>query len=292
MSHQIRPLDWGLLAILTSAWGGSFAMTKVAVTHLDAAWVMALRLSVAALVLAPYARLTGNGPGGAWSKYAWLGFIGHALPFFLITWGTHYVTSGVSGLLMGTIPLFVIAFAHVLLPDEKLNLPKAVGFVLGFAGIVVLIGPENIFAMAMTGDALKGQLAIIAGCFCYAIHGVTAKRLGFDHPLRQTSSVCLAAAAMGLPFALLVSPQGLAGQPPAAFLAVAGLGIVPTALASLLAYRLIERTGPSFVSYANYLVPIFALGLGAALLGEAVSWNAIAALALILTGIAVSRMKY
>jgi drug/metabolite transporter (DMT)-like permease len=80
------------------------------------------------------------------------------------------------------------------------------------------------------------------------------------------------------------------GKPPVAYWAVAGLGILPTAIATLLMYRLMARIGPSFVAYSNYLVPVYALLLGAAALGEPLNWNIAAALALILTGIAVSRM--
>lgn len=294
MPHKIQLADWLLLACLVMAWGGSFAMTKVAVAHLDAAWIMALRLSVAAAILVPYAYAVGqplNAPAASWRKYAWLGAIGHTVPFFLVTWGTHFVASGVSGLLMGAIPLFLVVIAHFALPGEQLSIPKAIGFLLGFAGIVVLIGPTALFNLSLTGEELKGELAILAGCLCYAVHGVLAKRLGFDHPAKQSAGVCLLAALMGLAFAVLTSPSGLDGPPMSAFVAVAGLGILPTAIATLLVYRLMNRTGPSFVSYSNYLVPVFAVSIGAAALGEELHWNVLLALLLILAGIAVSRLK-
>ena len=293
--NKSTPLaDWSMLAFLVAAWGSSFAMTKIAVSHFDASWVMALRLAVAALILTPFALLSGRSLTGTtrgWAKFTWLGFIGHAVPFFLITWGTHYVTSGISGLLMGAIPLLIVVLAHFTLPDEAITLPKAAGFLLGFAGIVVLIGPDKLFHLSMSGDALKGELAILAGCVCYAIHAITAKRLGFSDPVIQTASVCLTGAAMGLAFAVIASPHGLLGQPPIAYAAAIGLGILPTALASLVMYRLLNRMGPSFVAFSNYLVPLFAVFLGAAALAEPLDWNVLAALALILVGIAVSRVR-
>ena len=192
MAQKSHPLDWLILTALVVAWGSSFAMTKIAVTHLDAAWVMALRLTVAAVILAPYALLNGHtlaAPWRMWGKFTWLGFIGHAAPFFLITWGTHFVSSGISGLLMGAVPLFLLVLAHFFLADERLTVPKVAGFLMGFAGITVLIGPETLLHLSMSGEALKGEIAILAGCLCYAIHGVSAKRLGFEPPLRQTASV-------------------------------------------------------------------------------------------------------
>ena len=95
--------------------------------------------------------------------------------------------------------------AHLFLPDERLTVPKFAGFLMGFAGILLLIGPDALFGFALSGDALWGEIAILAGCLCYAVHGVTAKRLGFEQPVKQTAAVCAAAAAMGLVFAVSVS---------------------------------------------------------------------------------------
>lgn len=192
---------------------------------------------------------------------------------------------------MGAVPLFLVVLAHFYLRDERLTVPKALGFLMGFAGILVLIGPDKMFSFSASGDALWGELAILAGSLCYAIHFVSAKRLGFDNPVKQSTCVCIAAALMGLVFAAIVSPHGLYDQPQIVFWAVAGLGILPTAVATLLMYRLMERAGPSFVSYSNYLVPVYAVLLGAALLGEQLSWNVLAALLLILAGIAISRLN-
>lgn len=294
MPKTSHPLDWLILALLVVAWGSSFAMTKIAVAHLDAAWIMALRLSIAALILVPYAWACGEtlrAPTKTWRKFSLLALIGHAAPFFLITWGTQYVPSGVSGLLMGAIPLFLVVLAHFFLPGEPLTLPKSAGFLLGFAGIVVLIGPEALFTLSLSGDELMGEAAILLACLCYAVHGIAAKRMGMEDPVKQTASVCLAAALMGLAFAGVTSPAGLHGVAPVAVWSVIGLGILPTAIATLLMYRLIHRTGPSFVAYSNYLVPVYAVLLGALLLGEALNWNVALALALILLGIAVSRWR-
>ena len=294
MPHRATPSDWFILVILVAVWGASFAMSKEALRHLDASWVMALRLAVAALVLVPYAFIAGPGlrsSAATWGKYSWLAVIGYVVPFFIITWGMYFVSSGVAGLLMASIPLFMVVLAHFVLADERLNIPKSVGFLMGFAGIVILIGPEALFTFSLTGDELKGELAILAGCLCYAVHGVTAKRLGFDHPVKQSAAVCLAAAVLGVAFAALYHPAGLSGVPLQGFAAVAGLGLFPTAIATLLAYRLMARAGPSFVAYSNYLVPIFAVLLGAALLSEELHWNILAALLLVLSGIAISRIE-
>lgn len=293
MTRSPAPSDWFLLALLVAAWGSSFAMSKHALATFDAGWIMALRLAVAAAVLVPYAYASGqslSASGASWMKFTWLGFIGNAFPFLIITWGMHFITSGVAGLLMGAIPLFVVVLAHFTIEGERLTPPKTIGFILGFSGIVVLIGPEAIFTLSMTGKELIGELTVIFGCLCYAVHGVSAKRLGVDHPVKQSAAVCLTGAVMGLAYAVVTRPHGLAGIPFESYWSVIGLGVLPTAFATVLVYRLMARIGPSFVSISNYLVPVFALAMGAALLGEQLGWNILAALLLILAGIAISRI--
>jgi drug/metabolite transporter (DMT)-like permease len=294
MPQTSKLTDWLLLSFLVVAWGSAFDLMKIAVTHLDAAWVMALRLAIAAAILVPYALAAGHSlaaTAAVWRKFTFLAAVGNVAPFFLITWGTHFVSSGVSGLLMGAIPLILVVLSHFYLADERLTAMKSAGFLLGFAGIVVLIGPDALLNVSLSGEALWGELAILAGCVCYAVHAVAAKRLGFENPLKQTAAVCAAAAVMGLAFALAVSPAGFMGKPAAAYWAVLGLGILPTAIATLMMYQLMSRIGPSFVAYSNYLVPVYALLLGAAAMGEQLHWNVLAALVLVLAGIAVSRMS-
>lgn len=293
MKTSVTAKDWIALAALVVTWGSSFAMTKIAVASVDPAWVMALRLSVAGTFLGVVMMLTKREwprDGRLWLWFTGLGLIGHAVPFFLVSWGTQFVSSGVSGVLMGAIPLFVIVLAHVFLPDEKLTRMKAVGFVTGFGGLMVVLGPEKLLRFEGQGMALIGELAILLSCLCYAAHSLLARRIPFQGPVEQAAAVCLTGGAMGVIFAALYAPHGLDRATPLAYLCLLGLGIVPTAIATLLVYAIVRRAGVSFVAYSNYLVPVYALGLGAALLGETLTANIGIGLVLILAGIAASRM--
>ena len=296
MSNKtVTAQDWLLLAGLVVAWGSSFALTKIAVTHLDPAWVTGLRLAIAAVILLAVAAARGQLPRARWPqwrKFSWLGFIGHAVPFFLISWGTHFVPSGISGLLMGTIPLILIVMAHYTLPDDPLTRPKAAGFVLGFIGIAILLNPDDLKNFSFSGGALMGEIAIIAACLCYAVHSVSARRMGFEKPLTQGSGVMTAGALFAVALALARAPRGLMDQPASVWWSVLGLGVLPTAIATLLMYRALERVGASFVSTSNYLVPVYAVVFGWMVLGEPLSWRLVAALAFILTGIAASRLSF
>lgn len=294
MKPSVTTRDWLALAALVVTWGSSFAMTKIAVATMDPAWVMALRLSVAGIFLGLIVTLTRRQwPRGRelWLWFAGLGLIGHAVPFFLVSWGTQFISSGLSGVLMGAIPLFVIVLAHFFLPDEKLTRMKALGFVVGFAGLMIVLGPEKLLRFEGQGMALVGEIVIILSCLCYAVHSLLARRIPFQGPVEQAAAVCLSGGAMGVIFASLYAPNGLDNATTLAFLCVIGLGIVPTALATLLVYAIVRGSGVSFVAYSNYLVPVYALGLGAIVLGEALTLNVGIGLLLILAGIAASRMQ-
>jgi drug/metabolite transporter (DMT)-like permease len=192
---------------------------------------------------------------------------------------------------MGVIPLFVIILAHFFLPDEKLTRMKALGFITGFIGLLIVLGPEKILRFEGQGMALIGETAILIACVSYAVHALLARRIPFQGPVEQAAAVCLSGGGMGLIFASLYAPQGLSHATPLAFLCVLGLGILPTALATLMVYAIVRSVGVSFIAYSNYLVPVYALGFGAAVLGESLSLNVGIGLALILAGIAASRMR-
>jgi drug/metabolite transporter (DMT)-like permease len=294
MNPSATTRDWITLAALVVTWGSSFAMTKIAVASIDPAWVMALRLSVGGIFLAIIVTLTRRQwprDKRLWTWFAALGLIGHAVPFFLISWGTQFISSGLSGVLMGAIPLFVILLAHFFLPDEKLTRMKAVGFVIGFIGLMIVLGPEKLRHFEGQGMALIGEVAILIGCICYAVHSLLARRIPFQGPVEQAAAVCLCGGLVGLIFASLYAPHGLGQATPLAYLCVVGLGIVPTAIATLLVYAIVRSAGVSFVAYSNYLVPVYALGLGAIILGETLTITVGVGLVLILAGIAASRMR-
>ena len=290
-NSRITPNYLALLALLVIIWGSSFALSKIAIHDVDPYWVAALRLCIGGIIILGFALWHGQSPllvKQSWPKYIWLGVVGNAMPFILISWGIQYTSSGITGLLMGTIPLFVIMIAHFLLPDEKLNWRKAVGFSLGFIGVVILMNPRNLMNASFRGQELWGELAIVLACLCYGIHSVTAKRLGFDKPFQQTSGILLAAAIFALLFAKAKNPHGLETLKLNSTLAIIGLGLFPTAVSMVIVYYLMERIGPSAVSFTNYLVPIFALLLGAVAFNETLSWNIVVALLSILSGIAVT----
>lgn len=290
MSH--RPLShWFLLGLLVLIWGTAFAVTKVAVATIAPVWVVALRLWVAALMLAAAALLRGHRlPRGAadWAWFTWMALTGSVVPFLLTAWATQHIDSAVVGILSAAVPIAVGALAHALLPDEPMNRYVAAGLSLGFAGVIVLIGPAGLWSLAGGATELVARLAMLGATLCYALHAVTARRMPpMGITVRAAGSV-LVAAVLGLGLALAVDPAGIAfaDATTGSFLAAVWLGLFPTGLASLLLFRLLDQAGARFLSLSNYLMPAVAVLAGMALLGERPDWTAFAGLALILGGIA------
>lgn len=294
MPYRITILDWLLLAALVVCWGTSFAMSKVALQSITPEWIAAARLCIGAAILLFVALLQRSVlplTKAYVGKYLWLGLIGNAAPFLVITWGMQFITSGVAGLLMGTIPLIVIVLAHFTLPGERLTTPRFAGFILGFCGIVVLMGPDNLMNLKVHGQELIGELCVIAGCMMYGVNAVSAKRFRLPGTIAVSAGVLFAGAMLATTVAALSSPFLLHQAPNSALFALFGLGLLPTGIATVVWFKAVERTSPTFTATSNYLVPVFALVFGALTLGEHIGWNVLVALALVLGGIFVSRIS-
>ena len=211
---------------------------------------------------------------------------GNALPFFLITWGQQSVTSGVAGMIMAIMPLMTMVFAHYLVEGETLNRYKIIGFTLGITGVVVLLGP----VFEGGGHEFWGGLAIFTAATCYAVNAILIKRLPRFSPMVGAGGVLVMASFIILPFWLLLAPANN-NISQDSMIAVIWLGIGPTGIATIILFAVIDRAGPTFLSTINYLIPVVAFFCGAWLLAEPVSWQHFVALAAILGGIAITRIK-
>lgn len=281
--------DWTALGAIALMWGTAFAVIRLAVDSVAPVQVAAGRILIAAVVLGAAVRWIGfrfPPPGRIWLHFLVLGILGNALPFFLISWGQQHVASGVAGILMGTNPLATLVLAHFLVRGEPLTSFRVAGFALGFAGIVALVGPQ---ALSSLGADLAGQAAVLAGALCYAVNAILTRRLPETHPLVASACVLLVASAVIVPIAL-IAPGAAAAPSGASVLAVAWLGLVPTATATVLYFRVIASAGPTFFSLVNYPVPVIAVLTGALVYSERPGLQVLLALGLILAGIALAQL--
>ena len=281
--------NWVRLAALGMIWGGAFPLVEVALTGAGPIWVAAARLALAALLLLPLAAIRGLLPRGArlWAFAGGVALFSNALPFSLLSWGQTHVTGGVAGVSMAVMPLVALPMAHLLVPGERMSLRGVAGLGIGFAGVLVLIGPGALAELGGGGVEVLAQLACLSATVCYVTGSILIKRAGNPEP------VGFAAAAMGLAAAMIVPAafalEGAPGWPgtgPA--LAILALAAGPTTLALFVMLRILSSAGPAFLSLVNYQVPVWATVFGAAFLGETVSPSLGIALALILLGVAVA----
>lgn len=272
-------------------WGTSFLVMKIGVQHVPALPLTAIRLVAAALamVLAVIV-VRGRYPAGtkAWVYCFVLAFFGNSLPFFLISWGIEGIASGRAAILMAVMPLATLVLAHFFSAGDRLRVHKLVGILLGFGGVVVLVGPA---ALKGLGGSLLHQLSVASGAICYAISVIIVQRMP-PAPLMGRAALTLVFAALQLaPVAFWLGGWQLPSLTFDGLWPPLYLGLIPTALATLILFKLLSEREASFVAFQNYMVPVFGVFWGALLLGEEVSLQAIAALALILCGIFVANRR-
>jgi drug/metabolite transporter (DMT)-like permease len=281
--------DYALLILLAVIWGSSFMVIKVAVETVPAATMTLGRLVIAVLALLVIAWRAGQRlprSPRVWGVVALAALFGNALPFTLIGWGEEKIDSGMAAILMGVMPLTTVLLAHLMTSDEKLNARKAAGVALGLAGLIILIGPQKL--MSLGEDTLR-QLAVASAAVCYGASAVISKSL-VGYPRRAiTAALMLASTAMVIPLSLWFDRDWPLDVSGISLLAIIVLGLLHTAYGTLLMFTIIDRQGASFFSQINFLIPVFGLLWGMALLAERPPANGYIALGVILLGVAVAR---
>jgi drug/metabolite transporter (DMT)-like permease len=270
-AQRMGAAEWAMLVALSVLWGGSFFFVGVAVRELPSFTIAAARVGVAALAL--WAVLTalrvrmpvGTGP---WAAFLGMGLLNNAIPFVLFVWGQHHIASGLAAILNATTPLFTVALAHLLTADERLTLSKATGVVVGFGGVVVMLGAD---LLAGLGIELLAQAACLAAALSYALAGVFGRRfrrMGVP-PLATAAGQATASTFILLPLALLVDRPWELPMPGVETLgALLGIGLLSTALAYILYFRILAAAGATNLLLVTFLIPVSAIMLGALVLGE------------------------
>ena len=277
--------------MLVVMWGWSFAFTKIAVSEVSPGWITASRMVIGASVLLAILFWRGERlvfTPGAVASYFWLALCGNVVPFILIAWGTQFVPSAVAGMVMGAVPLMVMILSALLLSDEPLTGRKIAGFVCGFSGVVLLMGPGTLLGFNVDAVRLLALLAIVAAGAGYATHAVSVRLLPPLPDLTRATGVLVAGSVLAVPYALMIDgvPASVPGAEAAG--AILTLGLTTTALSLLLLFSLIRAAGANFAATSNYLVPVFALIVGVAFLGERFTLSDLAGLALVLAGVALA----
>ena len=281
--------EFALLAGVSLAWGTSYMFTKIAVEAVPPITLIALRTIIGAAAMGVILVLSGGLRKLSWrdvGSLALVGLMANAAPLCLIAISVSMVDSSVTATTMSLVPLITALFAAS--RGELPTLRAVLGIAIGFAGILVLFGPE---AFASFDDSARGAIAAIAAATVFAASLFVMALVRHLPPLLVTTGALFFAALWTLPLALAIDgpPQSLPGA--TVIGAVLVLALVNTAASNLLVFALIARTGPAFTSYNNYLVPAVAVACGALILGEPFTMQSVAGVALVLAGVAVSTIS-
>jgi drug/metabolite transporter (DMT)-like permease len=268
---RIDTRDWWLLGLLSFLWGGSFFLNAVVLKELPPLTVVFLRVAIAALLLLPLLwiyRIRFPKSVSAWKPFLAMGLLNNVLPFSLVLSGQTYIPSGLASILNATTPLFTVVVMAVA-GEERAQARRIAGVIAGLIGVMILHGASVDFATAQG----IGILFCLAAAFSYALSALLARRLLSNSPPLATATFQMLAstAVVSIVAAVVERPWQLPMPGPATWLAVFGLAALSTALAYIVFFQVLRRSGATNVMLVTLLIPVTAILLGYLLLGEQIT---------------------
>jgi len=269
--NAIDARDWSLLGLLSILWGGSFFFNGVVLRELPPLTLVFLRVTLAAAMLLPllwlYRIQFPKGLSG-WKPFFAIGFLNNVLPFALIVTGQTYIPSGLASILNATTPLFAVV-VMVAAGEEKLQAHRIAGVVAGLIGVIILQGG----GLELESGQGVGILLCLGAAFSYGLSALVARRLPADAPPIGTATFQMLASAvmMTVVAGVVDRPWQLPMPGAATWLAVLGLAALSTALAYIVFFQIMQRSGATNVMLVTLLIPVTAILLGYLMLGEKIS---------------------
>ncbi len=276
------------MLLLAAIWGASFVSIRIALDEIGPLTAVAHRVGWAALALWVVVRMMGlpvpRDPK-IWIGFLGMGLLNNVIPFGLMAWGQLHIESGLTSILNAATAVFGVITAAIFFADERITLRKVVGVCLGFAGVAVAIGLENLRNFDLRSLA---QLAVIGGTVSYALASVWArKRLSDQPPQVAAAGMVTGASVIMLPLAWVVEGPLTLDLQPRTMMAIGYYALIATAFAYLLYYRVLAMAGSGNLMLVTLLIPPFAIVLGALMLNEALRPAAYGGFALLALGLLV-----
>ncbi|MEM6382059.1 MAG: DMT family transporter [Pseudomonadota bacterium] len=279
---------WALLLLLSFLWGGSFVFAKIAVAEIPPFTLVFLRVALAAATLhlvrlALRIRMKWGLRNAL--NYAVMGLFNNVIAFSLMFTGQTQISASLAAILNASTPFFTLLVAGLLLADERLSARRIAGLIVGFAGVIVVIGPRYLLGM---GENLIFELMLIGTAISYAFAGVWGRRFAGEHPLATAAGQLTASTIIMLPIMLIFDdPLALPAPSATVVASVLALAIVSTGFAYVLFFRILKVAGATNVMLVTMLVPVFTGLIAVPLLGESVDALKIAGMFIIAVGMAV-----
>ncbi len=280
--------------LLAALWGASFLFMRLGAADFGAVPTAGLRVGFGALFLLPVFLLPGIWPQFRQRAGAILlvGLLNSALPFVLFSFAVLHIATGLSAILNATVPLSGAVVAWLWLKDKPGG-SRSLGLLIGFVGVALLVLGKSGFSPVMApaagsmGLTLLAMGACLLATLCYGLAASYTKRhLVGVHPMATAAGSQIGASlVLVLPTLWFWPQQPVSGT---AWWAGIALGLLCTAVAYVLFFRIIEAAGPAKALTVTFLVPVFALLYGVLFLSESITgWTLICG-AVILVGTALS----
>ena len=280
--------NWFLLILLSAIWGGAFTLNKIALDTFTPEVIVAGRLIsgsifLLALIYFLYKKFTIN--MSQINYYLFMSLVGIVIPFIAIITGQKNIDSAMAGILMATMPISTIVLSHIFLEDEKMNQQKFIGFVISFLGVFILIYRKDLFINNSISETFESQLLVILGATLYAFAAIYGKKYKITDPLSASTGTILFATFFMTIYLIFIDQSNPSYSALFLDINILLLGILCTAIATIIYFQILQTEGASFLSIMNFLIPLWAILFGIVILQDQFSWNYIIGLVVILFGI-------
>ena len=286
--RQPKLIDYILLTVLALIWASAFFNIKIATYSFGPVTIAFLRVffgAIPVLLLCYYKKIKIEAFSKDWHWFAMIGFINLVAPFFLIAYGVKSVQSNLAAILMSTTPLSSTVLGHFYTKNEKFNLVKTFGILIGFSGIVFLFS-DNIL---IDENNFISALLILLGSTCYVIGGVLTLKISKKKNENVTGSILIWSSIILFPLTLIFEKPWMLNPSIDSIISVIYLGIFPTGIAWLLRFKILKTNGLIFHSQVSYIIPIFGIILGYIFLDEIITSKILVALVAVFIGIYLAR---
>ena len=286
--------NWFLLIILSAIWGGAFTLNKLALDSYTPEVIVAGRLIsgsifLVVLVYFMYKRFTIS--FSELNYYLFMSLVGIVIPFIAIINGQKNIDSAMAGILMATMPITTILLSHFFLVDEKMNQQKFIGFIISFFGVFILIYRDDLFINNSFSSTLESQLLVMLGSTLYSVAAIYGKKYKMTDPVSASTGTILFATFFMSIYLLFLDKSNPDISELMLNTNILLLGILCTAIATIIYFQILQTSGASFLSIMNFLIPLWAILFGILILDDAFSWNYILGLAVILSGIKLANSR-
>ena len=285
-----KMIDYIQLTLLGAIWGSAFIAIEIAITNFNAIQVSISRIFLAGIFLLPLVMIKKHKlprDKVTWFFICITALLNNAIPFSLVSWGQQHINSGTAAIILACGPFTTLLVGHIFTKDEKISTIKLLGIVLGFIGVFILFFQDFIIKDDLS---LLGKAAVFLASCCYVVSGFLIRKLTNVSALMCSSCMFFVSTLILLPFILHMPLPNFQNTDNSIY-AIIYLAIIPTASASILRVKLIQKVGMQFISQVSYLIPMFAILWAIIFFNEHQKESTWLAFLLIIVGLAISKLK-